>query len=165
MKIKALFNSSIAVALFMFAPPVVAGKKCTSKTVVEIAASNESFSTLVAAVKAADLAETLSGDGPFTIFAPTNEAFAKLPKGTVAKLLKPENKKQLQAVLTYHVVAAKVMAADVKPGKVKTVNGSSFQVAISGGVVTIDGAKVLKTDLVGKNGVIHVIDSVILPTG
>lgn len=133
------------------------------QNVVEIAAGNKDFSTLVAAVKAANLAETLSGKGPFTVFAPTNEAFAKLPKGTVEDLLKPENKEKLTAILTYHVVGAKVMAADVKPGKVKTVNGKEFEVKVAEGTVTVDGAKVVKTDIVGTNGVIHVIDTVILP--
>ena len=133
------------------------------QNVVEIAAGNKDFSTLVAAVKAAGLAETLSGKGPFTVFAPTNEAFAKLPKGTVEGLLKPENKEKLAAILTYHVVAAKVMAADVKSGKVKTVNGKEFEVKVADGTVTVDGAKVVKTDIVGTNGVIHVIDTVILP--
>jgi|TARA_B110001454_G_scaffold194544_1_gene196177 uncharacterized surface protein with fasciclin (FAS1) repeats len=139
-------------------------EKANKKTVVEIAASNDSFTTLVAAVKAAGLAETLSGTGPFTIFAPTNEAFAKLPEGTVENLLKPENKAKLQAVLTYHVVSGKVMAADVKPGKVTTVNGASFTVKAAKGKVMVDGASVVKTDIVGTNGVIHVIDSVILPS-
>lgn len=132
-------------------------------TVVEIAAGNEDFSTLVAAVKAAGLAETLSGDGPFTVFAPTNEAFAKLPEGTVETLLKPENKEKLVAILTYHVVAGKVMAAEVKTGKVATVNGKEATIEVKDGAVMIDAAKVVKTDIVGKNGVIHVIDSVILP--
>ena len=132
------------------------------KTVVEIAAANKDFSTLVAAVKAAGLAETLSGKGPFTVFAPTNEAFAKLPAGTVEGLLKPENKAKLAAILTYHVVAGKVMAADVKAGKVKTVNGAEATITTEGGVM-IDKAKVVKTDIVGKNGVIHVIDTVIMP--
>ena len=117
----------------------------------------------VAAVKAAGLAETLSGDGPFTIFAPTNEAFAKLPKGTVETLLKPENKDKLTSILTYHVVPGNVMAADVKPGKVKTVNGKEFEIKVKGDAVMIDGAKVVKTDIAGTNGVIHVLDSVILP--
>lgn len=133
------------------------------KTVVEIAAGNESFSTLVAAVKAAGLAEALSSDGPFTVFAPTNEAFAKLPEGTVETLLKPENKEKLAAILKYHVVGAKVMAADVKPGKVKTLQGTEFEITVKDSTVMVDGAKVVKTDIVGKNGVIHVIDSVILP--
>jgi transforming growth factor-beta-induced protein len=134
-----------------------------AQNVVEIAAGNKDFSTLVAAVKAAGLAETLSGKGPFTVFAPTDAAFAKLPKGTVEDLLKPENKAKLAAILTYHVVGAKVMAADVKPGKVKTVNGKEFEVKVTDGKVTVDGATVVKTDIVGTNGVIHVIDAVILP--
>jgi uncharacterized surface protein with fasciclin (FAS1) repeats len=141
-----------------------AAKSATAdKTVVEIAAGNESFTTLVAAVKAAGLAEALSGTGPFTIFAPTNEAFAKLPKGTVETLLKPENKDKLAGILKYHVVSGKVMAADVKAMKVKTLQGSEFEITIKEGAVMVDGAKVVKTDIVGKNGVIHVIDSVILP--
>lgn len=135
----------------------------SKETVVGIAAGNKDFSTLVAAVKAAGLADTLGGDGPFTVFAPTNEAFAKLPAGTVETLLKPENKAKLAAILTYHVVAGKVMAADVKTGKVKTVQGGELNVKVADGGVTVDGAKVLKTDIVGKNGVIHVIDSVVLP--
>jgi len=149
-----------AAAVSLLAP---AHAEAPKQNVVEIAAGNKDFSTLVAAVKAADLAETLSGKGPFTVFAPTNEAFAKLPKGTVEDLLKPENKEKLAAILTYHVVAAKVMAADVKPGKVKTVNGKEFEVKVVNGTVTVDGAKVIKTDIVGTNGVIHVIDTVILP--
>lgn len=134
----------------------------SDKTIVEIAAGNDDFSTLVAAVKAAGLAETLSGEGPFTVFAPTNEAFAKLPEGTVESLLKPENKEKLVAVLTYHVVAGKVMAADVKAGKVKTVNGAEATISITDGAVKIDEANVVKTDIVGKNGVIHVIDTIIM---
>lgn len=129
----------------------------------EIAAGADDFSTLVAAVKAAGLVETLSGDGPFTIFAPTNEAFAKLTEGTVESLLKPENKEKLAAILTDHVVAGKVMAADVKSGKVATVNGKEATIEVKEGSVMVDAAKVVKTDLVGKNGDIHVIDSVILP--
>lgn len=138
-------------------------KPAAKQTVVEIAAGNDSFKTLVAAVKAAGLAETLSGKGPFTVFAPTDEAFAKLPEGTLEGLLKPEAKEKLAGILTYHVVAGKVMAADVKPGKVKTVNGKEFEITVKDGTVMVDGAKVVKTDIVGKNGVIHVIDAVILP--
>lgn len=134
-----------------------------AKTVVEIAVGSPDHTTLVAAVKAAGLVETLSSTGPFTIFAPTNAAFAKLPAGTVEDLLKPENKAKLTAVLTYHVVAGKVMVADVKPGKVKTVNGKEATISVKDGAVMIDGAKVIATDLVGANGVIHVIDTVILP--
>jgi uncharacterized surface protein with fasciclin (FAS1) repeats len=136
------------------------------KDIVDTAAGNEAFSTLVAAVKAAGLVDTLKGEGPFTVFAPTNDAFAKLPKGTVENLLKPENKGQLVAILTYHVVPGKVMAADVvkKNGQaVKTVQGGEAKINVAGGNVSIDKAKVVKTDIVCTNGVIHVIDSVILP--
>jgi len=159
---KSLLKSAFALTL-LASISIPAFADTSDKTVVEIAAGNEDFSTLVAAVKAAGLAETLSGDGPFTVFAPTNEAFAKLPEGTVEELLKPENKEKLAAVLTYHVVAAKVMAADVKAGKVATVNGAEATVTVEDGAVMIDGAKVVKTDIVGKNGVIHVIDTVIMP--
>jgi uncharacterized surface protein with fasciclin (FAS1) repeats len=114
-------------------------------------------------VKAAGLVETLQGKGPFTVFAPTDEAFAKLPEGTVASLLKPENKEKLVAILTYHVVPGKVMAADVKTMKAKTVNGKELSLKVEDGKVTVDDAKVIKTDIAAKNGVIHVIDSVILP--
>jgi uncharacterized surface protein with fasciclin (FAS1) repeats len=135
-----------------------------SKTLVENAVKIDDFSTLVAAVKAAGLVETLSGDGPFTVFAPTNAAFEKLPEGTVANLLKPENKEKLTAVLTYHVVPGKVMAADVvKLSKAKTVQGSEVNIKVKDGSVMVDNAKVVKTDVVAKNGVIHVIDAVILP--
>ncbi|MSU19774.1 MAG: fasciclin domain-containing protein [Pedosphaera sp.] len=140
-----------------------ADTKVTGKDIVAVAAGNGSFNTLVAAVKAAGLVETLQGPGPFTVFAPTDEAFAKLPKGTVEDLLKPENKAKLVAILTYHVVAGKVMAADVKTMKAKTVNGQSLDVKVTVGAVTVDNAKVLKTDVAASNGVIHVIDTVVLP--
>ena len=125
----------------------------------EAAASSKQSGMAVAG----GLAGALSGDGPFTIFAPTNAAFAKLPEGTIATLLKPENKGKLASILKYHVVAGKVMAADVKAGKVKTLNGAKAKIAIKDGKVTIDKANIVKTDIVGTNGVIHVIDSVILP--
>ena len=137
-----------------------------NKTVVEIAAGNKDFSTLVAAVKAAGLVETLSGKGPFTVFAPTNDAFAKLPKGTVEELLKPENKDKLTSILTYHVVAGKVMAADAikLDGKnAKTVNGQEIAIKVMDGKVKINDATVTAADIVGSNGVIHVIDTVLLP--
>lgn len=122
------------------------------------------FTTLVAAVKAAGLAETLKGKGPFTVFAPTDDAFAKLPKETLESLLKPENKEKLAAILTYHVVSGKVMAADVvKLTEAKTVNGKSVKIKVTDGVVTVDGAKVTKTDVNCANGVIHIIDTVIIP--
>ena len=141
------------------------------KSIVEIAAGNENFSTLVAAVTAAGLVDTLSGDGPFTVFAPTNDAFAKLPAGTLEDLLKPENKAKLQAILTYHVVPGNVMAADVAGVKKATsVEGSDIAVEVTLNKdktvqgVKVDGANVVTTDIVGSNGVIHVIDSVILPS-
>jgi uncharacterized surface protein with fasciclin (FAS1) repeats len=131
---------------------------------VDTAVSAGSFKTLVAAVKAAGLVETLKGDGPFTVFAPTDEAFGKLPAGTVESLLKPENKAKLQAILTYHVVSGKVLAADVVKLKgAVTVQGQQVDIAVTDGTVTVDKAKVLKTDIACSNGVIHVIDSVILP--
>jgi len=159
---KRILILSIAVLLAgSFVPTLTAADM--PKTVVAVAASNADFSTLVAAVKAAGLAETLSGPGPFTIFAPTNEAFAKLPAGTVDNLLKPENKAKLAGILTYHVVAGKVMAADVKTMKAKSVQGSELDIKASSSGVTVDGAKVVKTDIVGSNGVIHVIDTVLMP--
>ncbi len=134
------------------------------KTVVEVAAETKGFKTLVAAVTAADLAKVLSGDGPFTVFAPTDEAFAKLPKGTLENLLKPENKAKLVAILTYHVVPGKVMAKDVvKLSEAKTVEGSNVAIKVKEGTVSIDNAKVVKADIPCLNGVIHVIDAVILP--
>ena len=146
----------LAVATFTFAADA-------PKDIVDTAAGNDSFKTLVAAVKAADLVDTLKGKGPFTVFAPTDEAFAKLPKGTVETLLKPENKKKLQAILTYHVVAGDVRASDVtKLKSAKTVQGQEVKIDTSNGV-KINDAKVTKTDIVCSNGVIHVIDTVILP--
>jgi uncharacterized surface protein with fasciclin (FAS1) repeats len=137
-----------------------------NKNVVEIAAGNKDFSTLVAAVKAAGLVETLSGKGPFTVFAPTNEAFAKLPKGTVEDLLKPENKAKLTSILTYHVIAGKVMAADaikLDGKKAATVNKQEIAIKVKDGKVMINDATVTTADIVGSNGVIHVIDTVLLP--
>lgn len=133
------------------------------KNIVQIASGLENFSTLVAAVKAAGLADTLQGKGPFTVFAPTNKAFAALPAGTVESLLKPENKKKLISILTYHVVPAKVPASAVKTMMAKTVNGQSLDIKVSNKGVTVDGANVVKTDVFGSNGVIHVIDKVVLP--
>jgi uncharacterized surface protein with fasciclin (FAS1) repeats len=137
----------------------------TTQTIAGIAAGNPDFSTLVAALKAADLVATLDGNGPFTVFAPTNAAFEKLPAGTVENLLKPENKAQLTAVLTYHVVAGNVMAADVvKLSEAKTVQGSAVAIAVADGKVRLnDAATVTATDIKASNGVIHVIDAVILP--
>ncbi len=151
------------VLLALFVSPVIADDK---KDIVDTAAGAEGFKTLVAAVKAAGLVETLKGEGPFTVMAPTDEAFAKLPEGTLESLLKPENKDKLVAILTYHVIPGKVMAADVvklSGESVKTVQGSTAKIEVKDGVVTIDGAKVVKTDIECSNGVIHVIDTVILP--
>jgi transforming growth factor-beta-induced protein len=133
--------------------------------IVDTAVSAGSFKTLVAAVKAAGLVETLKGKGPFTVFAPTDEAFAKLPAGTIDSLLKPENKAKLAAILTYHVVPGKVMAADVvKVTSAKTVQGAAIAVKVAGGKVMLNGnSQVVKTDIGTDNGVIHVIDTVILP--
>ena len=131
--------------------------------IVAVASGAGSFNTLVAAVKAAGLVETLQGKGPFTVFAPTDEAFAKLPAGTVENLLKPENKAKLVAILTYHVLPGKVMAADVKTMKAKTVNGQELSIKVAYGKVTVDNANVIKTDVAASNGVIHVIDTVVLP--
>jgi len=129
-----------------------------------VAVGAGSFKTLVAAVKAAGLADTLSGKGPFTVFAPTDAAFAKLPAGTVESLLKPENKDKLKAILLYHVVKGDVKSGDLKDGEsVKTLDGQSLTVGISGGVVNVNGATVVKADIPASNGVIHVIDTVLIP--
>ncbi|MBS3895890.1 MAG: fasciclin domain-containing protein [Xanthomonadaceae bacterium] len=133
-------------------------------TVVDIATGNPDFSTLVAALKAAGLVDTLKGAGPFTVFAPTNAAFAKLPPGTLDNLLKPENRAQLTAILTYHVVPGRVLAADAaRLTTATTVNGATAAIVASGGRVTIDGATITATDIKAGNGVVHVIDTVMLP--
>jgi transforming growth factor-beta-induced protein len=154
-----------AVLLPPAAPAAATPAPAAAKTIVDIAAGNPDFSTLVTAVKAAGLVETLSGPGPFTVFAPTNEAFAKLPKATLDAVL--ADKKALTDILTYHVVAGKVLAADVVKldGKsAKTVNGAEVKIAVSGGKVTLNGnVNVTATDIIASNGVIHVIDTVLLP--
>jgi len=134
-----------------------------SKDIVDTAVGAGSFGTLVAAVQAAGLVETLKGDGPFTVFAPTDDAFAALPEGTVENLLKPENKDQLTAILTYHVVPGKVMSGDLSNGMMaKTVQGGDVTIMTEGGV-TVNGANVISADVMASNGVIHVIDQVIIP--
>ena len=146
-----------------FAAPAFAAE---DKDIVETAMAAGQFKTLCAAVKAADLVDALKGDGPFTVLAPTDEAFAKLPKGTVETLLKPENKAKLVAILKYHVIPAKAMAADVVKldgKKVDTLEGDPIMVTVDGDTVMVNKAKVVKTDIVASNGVIHVIDSVLLP--
>ena len=144
----------------------IAGCGTCDKTIVENAVASKDFATLVAAVKAAGLVDTLAGDGPFTVFAPTEAAFAKLPEGTVADLVKPENKDKLVAILTYHVVPGKVMAKDVVKldgKKAGTVQGGKVGVKVKDGTVMINKSKVVKADIACKNGVIHVIDTVLLP--
>ena len=134
------------------------------KNIVETAKAAGSFGTLLAAAEAAGLVDALSDkDATLTVFAPTDEAFAKLPEGTVETLLKPENKEQLAAILTYHVVPAKVMAADVKAGEVDNLNGKKLTIAITDGKVMVNKATVTATDVVASNGVIHVVDTVIIP--
>jgi uncharacterized surface protein with fasciclin (FAS1) repeats len=159
-------------------PPAAApsgGDMATSTTAMPAAAKADivttavaagQFKTLAAALQAAGLVDTLKGPGPFTVFAPTDDAFKKLPAGTVETLLKPENKAKLTAILTYHVVAGKVMAADaMKLTTAKTVEGASLKISVAGGTVMIDNAKVTKADIDCTNGVIHVIDSVLMPPG
>jgi uncharacterized surface protein with fasciclin (FAS1) repeats len=134
------------------------------KDIVDTAVAAGSFTTLAKALAAADLVNTLKGTGPFTVFAPTDAAFAKLPAGTLESLLKPENKKKLQRILTYHVVAGKVTAADVvKLQSAKAVSGDTLTIKTQGGGVQVDNAQVVKTDIAATNGVIHVIDAVMLP--
>jgi uncharacterized surface protein with fasciclin (FAS1) repeats len=135
------------------------------KDIVDTAVAAGSFNTLAAALKAAGLVDTLKADGPFTVFAPTDGAFAKLPAGTVENLLKPENREKLRSILTYHVVPGKVMASEVvKIDSARTVNGKSLKINTKGGKVRVDDAMVTKTDIEASNGVIHVIDSVVLPS-
>ncbi|WP_242480559.1 fasciclin domain-containing protein [Rhodovibrio sodomensis] len=136
-----------------------------NKSVVDIAAGDDRFETLVQAVQAADLAETLSGEGPFTVFAPTDEAFANLPEGTVENLLKPENRDQLRAILTYHVVPEEVPSSAIagKTLQADTVNGKPLGIDASGGGVEVGNANVVAADVSASNGVIHVVDTVIMP--
>lgn len=157
----ALLVSSLVMPLTQAAPKDA--KPAAKQDIVAVATGAGSFKTLVAAIKAAGLVETLQGEGPFTVFAPTDEAFAKLPAGTLADLLKPENKEKLVGILTYHVVSGKVMAADVKTMQAKTVNGQKLSIVVADGKVTVGGASVTKTDIPASNGVIHVIDAVVLP--
>ncbi|MGD0746752.1 MAG: fasciclin domain-containing protein [Acidimicrobiales bacterium] len=176
---KGLSTASAALALGLLgAAGGVAGASSTasgagtmgtsSENVVQIAEHTPQLSTLVAAIKAAGLVHTLEGTGPFTVFAPTNRAFAALPKGTLKTLLKPANKAELASILTYHVVSGAQTSSQIQPGAVKTVNGASFTVSTTGGKVTItDGkdrtAQVVKANITASNGVIHVINGVLLP--
>lgn len=147
--------------LFAGAALALVSSAALTADLVETAAAADQFKTLVTALEKADLVNTLKGAGPYTVFAPTDAAFAKLPKGALDDLLKDQEK--LAAVLTYHVVPGKVMSADVKPGKVKTVQGQPLTLATNNGSVTVNDARVIKTDVTASNGVIHVIDSVVLP--
>lgn len=159
-----LVNAGLARAGNDCATTVTCSGKEHAKDIVDTAVAAGSFKTLAAALKAADLIDTLKGAGPFTVFAPTDEAFSKLPAGTVDSLLKPENKEKLIAILTYHVVPGKVMAKDVvKLSMAKTVQGSTVKIEVNDGKVKVGGANVVKTDIGCSNGVIHVIDAVILP--
>ncbi len=183
-----MFNSSLSIKLLVSSltlvstisgTAVMAGMNCSSdkqaaeqsqtvaaksqQTIVDIATSAGSFNTLTAALKAADLVGVLEGEGPFTVFAPTDEAFAALPEGTLEKLLKPENKEQLVKILTYHVVAGSVLSTDLKTGQVPTVEGSDVKIQLGNGV-KVNDAQVVKADIKASNGVIHVIDKVIIPS-
>ena len=166
-RIAGFFKLLIAAQFVLVAAQASAGhheKKAGAKDIVDTAVSAGEFKTLAAALEAADLVGTLKGDGPFTVFAPTDAAFAKLPEGTVESLLKPENRDQLVAILTYHVVAGKVEAADVvKLDEATTVNGQDVQITVADSGVQVNDANVIKTDIEASNGVIHVIDTVILP--
>jgi uncharacterized surface protein with fasciclin (FAS1) repeats len=147
--------------LFAFITTALLSSGAFAKDIVETAVAAGSFKTLATALQAAGLVDTLKGPGPFTVFAPTDAAFAKIPKADLEALLK--DKAKLTAVLTYHVVPGRVLAKDVKPGMVKTVQGSSLTVKTEGGKVMVDNATVTQTDIIASNGVIHVIDSVVLP--
>lgn len=162
------FTAATVAALLTFMGTLIAAEASApadqAKDIVDTAVAAGSFKTLAAALKAAGLVDTLKGAGPFTVFAPTDEAFGKLPAGTVDTLLKPENKAKLIAILTYHVVPGKVLAKDVvKFSEAKTVQGSAAKIEVNDGKVKVDGANVVKTDITCSNGVIHVIDAVILP--
>jgi len=159
----------LSLAILAFGTPLTASAGAHSsapapKDIVDTAVSAGSFNTLAAALQAAGLVDALKGDGPFTVFAPTDDAFAKLPEGTVDDLLKPENIDQLKAILTYHVVSGKIMAADIgSEAHPATLQGSKIDVLASGSGVTVNGANVVSADVAASNGVIHVIDTVILP--
>lgn len=163
---KKFFSLSILSLALVSTPALAHNHGASSESrpnIVEIAAGNEDFSTLVAAVQAAGLVEVLTGEGPFTVFAPTNEAFAALPEGTLESLLQPENQNMLISILTYHVVPGKVMAADVSTMDAPTASGVDLPIVVSDEGVTVGNANVIATDIEASNGVIHVIDRVILP--
>ena len=162
--VRRLISLAAAALLLTLSTAAYANPQPSSQDIVDTAVAAGSFKTLVAALKAAGLVDTLKGKGPFTVFAPTDDAFAKLPAGTVDELLKPENKEKLTAILTYHVVAGKVTAAQaLKLHSAKTLNGQSLKISTESGTVKIDDATVTKADIQCSNGVIHVIDTVLLP--
>jgi transforming growth factor-beta-induced protein len=163
-RMKKMLKSVTVAAAVAVMVLVATSARAQEKDIVDTAVAAGSFKTLAAALTAGDLVQTLKGKGPFTVFAPTDEAFAKLPAGTLADLLKPENKAKLVSILTYHVVPGKVMASQVTGLKsAKTVNGQSVTISVMDGKVMIDKAHVVKTDIATSNGVIHVIDTVLLP--
>jgi len=161
-----LKTTALFIMIFINFNASAGGSYAKKQDIVDTAIAAGSFTTLVAAVKAAGLVDTLKGDGPFTVFAPTDEAFAKLPEGTLESLLLPENKEKLAAILTYHVVSGKVKAKDVvKLNKAMTVQGSDVNIMVKDGAVVLnENSNVIKTDITTSNGVIHVIDTVILPS-
>ena len=162
--IRTIALAQFAVMMVLVLPASQSNAAQQGKDIVDVAANAGHFNTLAAALSAAGLVDTLKGDGPFTVFAPTDEAFAKLPAGTLDSLLQPENREQLVAILTYHVVPGKVMAADVvKLSEAETVNGEELEIQVIDGKVKVDNATVMATDVAASNGVIHVIDTVMLP--
>ena len=161
---KLAIGTMAMLALTFITPHTTTVAAADAKDIVDTAVAAGSFKTLAKALAAADLVTTLKGDGPFTVFAPTDDAFAKLPAGTLEMLLQPENKAKLQRILTYHVVAGKVMAADVKKmTSAKAVSGDLLTIAARNGSVMADNSRVVKTDIAASNGVIHVIDTVLMP--
>ena len=163
---KQLVAGVVAASVLAIGAVSMSARAVQSKDIVDTAVAAGSFKTLAAALVAADLVGTLKGAGPFTVFAPTDEAFAKLPAGTVENLLKPENKAQLRRILTYHVVSGKVMAADVvKLKSAKTVSGEDVTINVMGSNVMVNRSHVVKTDIAASNGVIHVVDTVLIPSG
>ncbi len=161
MKLKAA-SFALILSVLVSAMPAAAGS--AHKDIVDTAVAAGTFNTLATALQAAGLADTLKGKGPFTVFAPTDEAFSKLPAGTVESLLKPENKEKLKAILLYHVVSGDIAAAQVlKMSSAKTVNGQDLKLTVHDGTVMVNDAKVVKADVLASNGVIHVIDTVLLP--
>lgn len=159
-----MLTLTIALASLAFSTASYANDHGMKQDIVDVAVANGSFTTLVAALKAAGLVETLKSDGPFTVFAPTDEAFAKLPAGTVEMLLMPENKDKLVSILTYHVIGNKVTAAEViELDSADTVQGQAVTVNVKGNAVMINNAKVIMADVKASNGVIHVIDTVLMP--